>query len=36
VSRSYAAVITMIPEMIIKMWVETEHSEYLKVVKANP
>ena len=36
VSKRYAAVTTMIPDMIITMWTDTENSEYLKAVKANP
>jgi hypothetical protein len=36
VSKRYAAGTTMIPDMIITMWTDTENSEYLKAVKANP
>ena len=36
VSKSNAAATTMIPEMIIMMLEDTEKSEYLKAVQANP
>jgi len=36
VSKSYAAATTMIPEMVITMWADTENSEYFKAVRANP